>query len=150
MVEITASIEKVSEIASTSSAFVGFLGGCIKAFTNGTGLRDGLIKIVTGCTVAWVSSPVAVRYLPSELYPPAMFMLGFGGIEFITFVKNIVGKILESRAEAIVDKLFGVGTHGRSRRDLSTSTTAPQDTTNTVRQETLPAQPLKRSEPNVI
>ncbi len=138
MVEITASIEKVSEIASTSSAFVGFLGGCIKAFTNGTGLRDGLIKIVTGCTVAWVSSPVAVRYLPSELYPPAMFMLGFGGIEFITFVKNIVGKILESRAEAIVDKLFG-----------------KSNTAVTVRQEHLPAVTpqnfgVKRNEQNVI
>lgn len=107
MIEIGTSIEKISEIASTSSAFVGFLGGCIKAFTNGKGIRDGIIKIVTGCTVAWVASPVAVRYLPSELYPPAMFMLGFGGIEFIEFVKNIIRKIIETKTEMVVSKIFG-------------------------------------------
>jgi hypothetical protein len=100
-------LEKINSVASSSGVFIGILGGLIKALNTSKRLGDGIVKVVVGCVVSWVSSPFVIKYLPVEFYPMAIFMLGYGGTEVIDFFQNALREFLANKVDSVLARFFG-------------------------------------------
>lgn len=103
-------ISNVQTYLSTSSTFIGFLGGVVRAFSKKESLTNSIMQVVIGSIIAWVSSPFIQAHTTTETYPIVVFLIGYGGIGVVEAVHGVFVNVIKNKAEALFNLIFSKST----------------------------------------
>ena len=82
---------------TTSAAFIGGLGGLVKAFNNKLKLKELAIRVTCGSIIASVSGAHIAQSVREDLQPLVIFVIGYMGVEAVDFMVELGKEWIEKR-----------------------------------------------------